>query len=191
MGASAPILTFGHTEPTLLLQEVKEHDLAHELLGEVHGADVLLLEFVSDGFVFGREFFQRLVNLSEQLGVFVEELPSDGLDAEGVFDLRERRIVLRVLQQAEKAGLRGVATLALAHDVGEAASGRQARLDADATGLGLDGGILHLDVGEPPLPFGGRDERDEGSVFFVAGLEMVGNEITNSSARALQLRLLC
>ena len=60
MRAIAPVLPFGHAQPTFLLDEVEEHDLAHELLGEVDGADVLLLELIADGFVFGREFFQRL-----------------------------------------------------------------------------------------------------------------------------------
>jgi hypothetical protein len=55
MRASAPILPFGHTEPALLLQEVEEHNLAHKLFGEVHGADVLFFELVSDAFVLGHE----------------------------------------------------------------------------------------------------------------------------------------
>ena len=131
MRASAPVLSFGHAEPALLLQEVEEHNLAHELLGEVHGADVLLLELVADGLVFGREFLQRRFNLAEQLGVLVEELLGDGFDAEGVFELRQRRVVLGVLKQVEKAGLRGVATLAFADDVGEAAGGCELRLHAN------------------------------------------------------------
>src|SRR3989442_14529924 len=62
---SAPILSFGHAEPALLLEEVEENNLAHQLLGELHGADFLLFELVADSFVFGREFFQCLVNLAE------------------------------------------------------------------------------------------------------------------------------
>ena len=34
--------------------------------------------------------------------------------------------------------------------------------------------------------FGRRDERDEGGVFFVSGLEMVGDEVPDGSAAALQ-----
>ena len=51
--------------------------------------------------------------------------------------LRQRGVVLGVLEQVEKSGLRGVATLAFADDVGETAGGREARLDADLAGLGL------------------------------------------------------
>ena len=86
MRASAPVLSFRHAEPAFLLQEVEEHDLAHELLGEVHGADVLGLEFVADGRVFGGELLERRRNVAEQLGVLVEEFLGDGLDAEGFFE---------------------------------------------------------------------------------------------------------
>ena len=37
------------------------------------------------------------------------------------------------------------------------------------------------------MPFGGRDERDEGGVLLVAGLEMVGDEVADGGAGALQL----
>ena len=43
--AGAPVLSLGNAEPAFFLEEVEEHDLAHELLGEVHGVHVLRLEF--------------------------------------------------------------------------------------------------------------------------------------------------
>ncbi len=39
--AAAPVLSLGDAEPAFLLEEVEEHDLAHEFLGEVHGVDAL------------------------------------------------------------------------------------------------------------------------------------------------------
>ena len=86
MRAVAPVLSLRDAEPAFLLEEVEEHDLAHELLGEVHGVDVLGLELVADGLVFGDQFLERRFDVAEQLGVFVEEFLGDGLDAEGVFD---------------------------------------------------------------------------------------------------------
>ena len=90
----------------------------------------------------------------------VKELLGDGLDVEGFFDVAQAWVVLGVLEQAEKAGLRRVAAFALADDVGETPGGREASFNANFAGVVLDGGIFHLDVGEAPLPFGGRDERD-------------------------------
>ena len=46
----APILSFGDPEPAFLLEKVEEHNLAHELLGEVHSVDVLSLELVTRWF---------------------------------------------------------------------------------------------------------------------------------------------
>ena len=187
MGAGAPVVAFGHAEPALLLQKVEEHDLAHELLGEVHRAGVPGLEFLADDRVLGGELPERRLDVTEQRGVLVEEFPGNGLDAEGFLDLGQLGVILGVLEQPEKAGLRGVATLALADDVGEAAGRRQPRLDTDLAGLGFDGGILHLDEGEAPLAFGGGDERHEGGVFAVALLEVVGDEVADGGAGALQL----
>ena len=85
--AGAPVLSLRHAEPAFLLEEVEEDDLAHELLGKVHGVDVLGLELVADGLVLLDEFFQRLVNVPEQLGILLEEFLGDGLDAEGFFDV--------------------------------------------------------------------------------------------------------
>lgn len=172
------------------MQEAKENDLAHELLGEVHGADVLFLQLVADGFVLGRDFSEFLLNLLEQLAVPGEKHLGDRFDAEGLFDLRERGVVLRVLKQAEKPGLCRMATLAFADDVGEAAGGREARFDADFARFLLDSRILHLDVGEAPLPFRGRNERDEGSVFLLTLLQVVGHEIADAGSGALQLGFL-
>ena len=95
-------------------------------------------------------------------------------------------VILGILKQIEKSALRGVATLALADDVGKSPGRRQARLDANLAGLFFDGGVFHLDVGEAPLVFRGRDERDEGGFLFVAGLEMVGDEIADGGAGAFQ-----
>ena len=54
----------------------------------------------------------------------------------------------------------------------------------------LDGGVFHLDVGKPPLLFCGRNERDERGILVVAGLEMVGDEVADGGAGALQLGFL-
>ena len=43
----SPILSLLNAEPAFLLDEVKEHDLPHELFGEVGGPNVLLVELVS------------------------------------------------------------------------------------------------------------------------------------------------
>ena len=59
--AGAPVLALGDAEPTLFLEEVEEHDLAHEFLGKVHGADVLGLELVADCILLFDELFQRFV----------------------------------------------------------------------------------------------------------------------------------
>lgn len=125
VGASAPILAFLDAEPALLLEKVEEHNLAHELLREVHGLDLLLLELVAYGFVFRCQLFQRGVNVLKELPILSEEFLRDGLNAEGIFDTRERRVMFRVLEQIEKAGLRSVAALAFADDVGKPAGGGQ------------------------------------------------------------------
>ena len=81
----------------------------------------------------------------------VEEFLGDGFDAEGVFELRERGIILGILQQIEKARLRRVATFALADDVGKAAGRRQVRFDGDFAGFSLLGLCLFAKL---PDPFG-------------------------------------
>ena len=126
------------------------------------------------------------MDLAEQLGVLGEEFLGDGLDAEGLLDFAPARGRLGVLEQVEKAGLRGVAAFAFADDVGETTGGREPGLHADLAGFLFDGGVFHLDVGEPPLRFRRRDERDECGVLFVAGLEMVGDEVADGGAGALQ-----
>ena len=69
--------------------------------------------------------------VEEQRLVLLEKLLGDGLDAEGVFDLRQRGMILGVLEQVEKPALRGVATLAFADDVGTAAGRRELGLHAN------------------------------------------------------------
>jgi len=126
------------------------------------------------------------MNFFEELGVSGKELLGDRFDAEGFFDVGQHGIVIRVLQEGEKAGLSGVAAFALANQIREPAGGRELRVDANFAVLVLNGSVFHLHVGEAPLLFGRRDEGDEGSVLFIAHFEMVGDEIPNGGASALE-----
>src|SRR6266566_1500393 len=103
MRTTAPVLTLGNAEPAFLLDEVEEHDLAHELFREIGGPNFLPRKFISNRAVFRREFFERFLNFAEQLRVFLEELFSDSFDAEGFFELCERRIFVGILKEIEKA----------------------------------------------------------------------------------------
>ena len=91
-------------EPAFLLEEVEEDDLAHEFLGEVHGADALGLEFLADGLVLGDQFFQRFVDLAEQLGVLVKNslVTASTLNASSMS--RQRGSVLGILKQSRGIG---------------------------------------------------------------------------------------
>ena len=65
MRTGAPVVRFRDAKPALLLEKVQEHNLAHQLLGEVHAVDALGRELVAEVFVFCNEFFQRSVDLLE------------------------------------------------------------------------------------------------------------------------------
>ena len=121
--------------------------------------------------------------------ITLKEFVGDGFDAKRLFDILQPRILVCLLQQAEKPGLGGMAALSLANQIGEAAGGRQALFDADLARILLDRGILHLHIGEAPLLFGRRNERHQRGVLLVALLEMVGHEIAGGGARPLQLRI--
>ncbi len=145
---------------------------------------------LADGLVLDDQFFQRLVDLPEQLCVFFEEFFGDGLDAERLFDVRQRRVSLSILKQIEKSGLRGVATFAFADDVGKTPRRSEARFHTNFAGVFFDGGVFHFDVGEPPRRFRRRDERHEGGILFVAGLEVVGHEVADGGAGPFQFGLI-
>src|SRR5215813_11238266 len=98
MRACAPILSLRYPEPALLLKEIEENDLAHELFGKVHATDTFRLEFFSDGPVFGGELLELSFDITKQRSVLLEELPCDGFDTEGVFELCERREFFGVLK---------------------------------------------------------------------------------------------
>ena len=80
---------------------------------------------------FAAQLFQSRMNVAEQLGVLVEEFLGDGLDAEGFFDLRQRRVCAVIAKQVEETGLRRVAAFALADDIGEAPRRGETRLYTD------------------------------------------------------------
>ena len=165
MRASAPVLPLGHAEPAFLLEEVEEHDLAHELLGEVHGVDALGLELIADGLVLGGQFFERRFNVAEQLGVLLKNslVTASTLKASSIS--RQRGISLGVLEQIEKAGLRGVAAFALADDVGETPGRGEPRFHANLAGVFFDGGVFHLDVGEAPVASEGETKATRAASF--------------------------
>jgi hypothetical protein len=88
--------------------------------------------------VVGGQLLEGGVHITKQASVLIEEFLCDGLDAEGVFELRQRGEILGVLEQIQEPSLRGVATLALADDVGEPEGRREARLDINFARFGLD-----------------------------------------------------
>ncbi len=90
---------------------------------------------------------QRLIRGFEQPGVFIEKFPGDRLNAKRLLDLRQRRFRRGVLQQRQKAGLRGMTFLLHAHPIGIAPRRRQSFLGLDLAGLGIAlRFVLHADV---------------------------------------------
>lgn len=73
--------------------------MPEQLLGEVNGADALLLEVVADRLVAFYDSVERVAGFLEEPRILAEEFPCDRLDAEGLFDLPERRRFGRVLEQ--------------------------------------------------------------------------------------------
>jgi hypothetical protein len=184
--AVAPVTAFGHAQPTFLLQKVQEDNLSHEFLGEVGGADFLGGEFSTDGLVLFGEVVEFVFEVEEQRLVLFEEFLGDGLHAEGVLDLRQRWMILCVLEQIEKTTLRRVAAFAFADNVGTAARRGKLGLHTHLAVVLLDGDVFHFDVGKTPLLFRGRHERNEGGLLAVLGFEMIGDEIADGGAGTLQ-----
>lgn len=90
---------------------------------------------------------------------------------------------------ALKAALGGMAFLIRSDEVGVSPRGSQPFLALDLAGARITLGLVfHADIREAPRLRVGRDEGDEAS-FFVAliALELVGNEVTQGGAGALQL----
>lgn len=117
---AAPGLARRHAQPALLLQEVEEDDLAQQLLGEGAAVDAPGFELGANPAVAGRNGVQLVPHLHEELLVAAEELPSDGLDVEGVLQVGQRGVVAVVGQDGEKLLLSGVVGLVLAHQEGVA-----------------------------------------------------------------------
>lgn len=133
------------------------------------------------------EFFQRFIDLLEQIPVSGKEFLRDRLNAESRFQFRKCGIFVCVLKKVEKPCLCGVATFVLADKVGEAAGRGEARLHAHLSRFLFNGGVLHLYIREPPLIPRRRNERHERGVLLFAVLEVIRHEITDGGAGALNL----
>ena len=127
------------------------------------------------------------MNVAEEFGVLFKEFLGDGLNAEGFFNLRQRRVCAVIGKQVEEARLRGVAAFAFADDIGEAPRRGETRLYANLAAVGLDSRVLHADIRKAPTAFRGGDEGNERRVFLIPLLEVIGNEVADGGARALQL----
>jgi len=84
---AAPRAVLGHTQPALLLQEVKKDNLPQQLLGKVGGVDVRGGKCRANGLVFLHEAVEFVFEVKEQRLVLLEELLRDRFDAKGILNL--------------------------------------------------------------------------------------------------------
>ena len=153
MRAAAPVLPLGDAEPAFLLQEVEEHDLAHEFLGKVTVLTFFAVNSSRMVLSLATSFSSALWMSSNSSAYWLKNSLVTASTLKASSMSASVGSVLGVLEQAEKTGLRGVAALAFADDVGETARGGEVGFHADLAGFFLDGGVFHLDIGEPPLCF--------------------------------------
>src|SRR5205823_2972170 len=97
--SSSPILALLDPKPSFLLDEIQENNLPHELLGKVSSSNVPFVELFRDCRIFPGKLVQGFLNFCEQVRILPKEFLRNGLDAEGLFDLRERRDLVGILKQ--------------------------------------------------------------------------------------------
>ena len=84
--ACAPHCIFCDTEPALLLQEIKKHNLPQQLLGKISALNKFKFEFRLDRCVLLDDFFKRCLCPLKQVFVLREEIFRDLFNFESVFE---------------------------------------------------------------------------------------------------------